>query len=915
MGIDTLHVVSHTHWDREWYQAFQHFRIRLVYMMDELLDKLEQDPAYKHFMLDGQTIIVDDYLEIRPENAERLIGFIRSGRIEVGPWYVMPDEFLVSGESLIRNLLLGFRKARYWGSEPMKSGLVNDTFGHIGQLPQLLRGFGIDNAVLFRGFYGDAEPSEMLWAGPDGSEVLGLKLDEDRSYSDFFFFMRWPFSRRNYEYDSAELIERAKEMLVYKERRSTVNIALGLDGVDHVEIEPRLPWMLDVLNGAGLQAKFEHGSLSSYLEALREKLKDVPLKRYYGERRDPGHNGYNNWTPANVLSSRIHLKQLNQRCETSLERWAEPWAVFGSLEGLKYPSGFLAKSWKYLLQNHPHDSICGCSIDQVHRDMQYRFDQSLLISEAMAEERLVYLMNHISADSVRNGTADGMLTIFNASQLPIDGITVMELNLPSGTDAAIRFPHLMGTSFRIHDADGKEVPYQLLDIQRDSVRRIRPYRDVPDAEMVDRFRVAMHAKVPSSGYAAYTYVQNEMQAPVYGQYNAPQMSHPVRHSGTMQTEVHAWDNGHYELKIRPNGTFDLTDIRTGKAYRELLQFEDESDIGDGWSHVPSVVNGAYSSYGVSAQISVLQNGPLVALIQIETLLLVPAETPSGAVRRSDSRMPLPICTVLELRKDDPLLRIRTTVRNEVRDHRLSALFPTGVRSETYTTSTPFELVDRPILRPDRSKSLNPDRETVPHNGLVYLHDDESGFALFSNGLYETAVRSDESRSIALTLFRSTRKEVLTDGGDGGQLLGDLTFEYGVRMFGAEDKAGLYAEAMRARAGIRVLQRSIGTPLLETPHVREADLPMCRSYLELKGKGLCLSAVKSAEDDPGSVIIRCFNVTNDFVTGSLLLSRELFHAELVNLDEQYADTVEWTVNQIRLQAGPHQIITVKLQFKL
>ncbi|MBP1995334.1 alpha-mannosidase [Paenibacillus eucommiae] len=912
MDIHKLFVVSHTHWDREWYQDFQNFRIRLVYMMDELLDTLEQDPSYKYFMLDGQTIIVDDYLEIRPERTEQLLGFIRKGRIEVGPWYVMPDEFLVSGESLIRNLLLGFRKARSWGVEPMKSGFLSDIFGHIGQMPQLLQGFNIDNAVLFRGFYGDADPSEIMWASPDGSEVFGLKLDEDRSYGDFFFFMRWPFSSRKYE--PAELVDRAKEMLAYKERRATVGIALGLDGVDHIEIEPMLPWMLDVLNKSGLPVQFEHSSLSSYLEALRTHIQDVQLKRYIGEQRDPGHSGNNNWTPANVLSSRVHLKQLNQRCETTIERWAEPWAIFGSLEGLEYPRGLLSLSWKFLLQNHPHDSISGCSIDQVHRDMLFRFDQSLLISNAVAEERLTYLTNHISVESLLDGWKKGIITLFNASQLSIDGVTIMELRLPGGSDALIRLPHLMGTSFVIRDADGEEVPYQVLDIERDSIQRLRPYRDIPGAETVDRFRLALHAKVPSFGYASYTYEQNEMKLPEHGQYDAPQLSVPVRYPGSMQSDVHTWDNGCYELKIRSDGTFDLTDKKTGKTYCELLQFEDESDTGDGWSHVSAAVNSTYTSYGKQTQISVVQNGPFVAMIQIEATLDVPAETQLGAVKRSTSRLSLPIRTTLELRKNDPLLRIRTIVRNEARDHRLKAVFPTGIRSEAYMTSTPFEMVERQIDRPDRSKSLNPDRETVPHNGLIYLQDDEAGFALFSNGLYEAAVRNDKSRTLALTLFRSTRREVLTDGGDGGQLLGELSFEYAIRLFGQDEKAGLFAEMLHERAGARAIQRNIETPLYETPHRREANLPMSRSYMGINGEGLVISSIKSAEDDSESVIVRCFNVTNHSVSGSLLLPSEPAHAELVNLDEQSAGPVEWTGSQVRLQAGPYQIVTVKLRFR-
>ncbi len=146
----TVFVIPHTHWDREWYAPFQLFRIRLVHLMDNLLNLLERDPDYTHFNLDGQTIVLKDYLEIRPEKRPLLEKLIQQRRIGVGPWFVLPDEFLVSGESLVRNLLLGHRIAAEFG-HVQKVGYIPDTFGHIAQLPQILQGFNIPYAMHFRG--------------------------------------------------------------------------------------------------------------------------------------------------------------------------------------------------------------------------------------------------------------------------------------------------------------------------------------------------------------------------------------------------------------------------------------------------------------------------------------------------------------------------------------------------------------------------------------------------------------------------------------------------------------------------------------------------------------------------------------------------------------------------------------------
>src|SRR5437899_6234817 len=175
-------LVPHTHWDREWYLTFQQFRARLVHTIDKLLDILDRDNNFTYFMLDGQTIVLDDYLEVQPEQEERLKRHTRAGRIQVGPWYLQPDEFLVSGESLIRNLQIGLQRAADFG-EPMRIGYVPDCFGHIAQLPQILRGFDIDSAVFWRGVGAEVHKSEFYWTAPDGTQVLVLFLASVMGYS------------------------------------------------------------------------------------------------------------------------------------------------------------------------------------------------------------------------------------------------------------------------------------------------------------------------------------------------------------------------------------------------------------------------------------------------------------------------------------------------------------------------------------------------------------------------------------------------------------------------------------------------------------------------------------------------------------------------------------------------------------
>ena len=311
-----LYVISHTHWDREWYQTFQEFRVRLVRMMDDFLDVLEKG-EFPCFHLDGQTIVLEDYLEIRPQNRQRLEALIKAGKIIIGPWYVMPDEFLVSGESLVRNLQLGHRICGEWGAQPMNSGYVTDIFGHNSQFPQILRGFGIDNALLYRGI-GEYPKDAFNWRGADGSEVTAFKMDCNRSYSNFYFAVRWPFDGR--ERDMEETIERMGQLLEIMEPQCNTDVLLMMDGVDHIDCEPDMPGLLRKMEERLPGVHFIHTTFDAYKTAYMER--EPELETIAGPLYHPGKYGMNNQVLKNVLSSMVFLKQQNDTCETVLTSWA-----------------------------------------------------------------------------------------------------------------------------------------------------------------------------------------------------------------------------------------------------------------------------------------------------------------------------------------------------------------------------------------------------------------------------------------------------------------------------------------------------------------------------------------------------------------------------------------------------------------
>src|SRR6266567_6422145 len=171
----TVAIVPHTHWDREWYRSFQAFRLRLVDVLDRLLPEMEADPSYAHFLLDGQMAAVDDYLELRPAAEPMLRRLAGAGRVAVGPWYILMDEFLVSGETIVRNLQLGMERAAAFGGH-MPVGYLPDMFGHIAQMPQLLRQAGLEHTVVWRGVPSGVDRDAFWWSSPDGSTVRAQYL-------------------------------------------------------------------------------------------------------------------------------------------------------------------------------------------------------------------------------------------------------------------------------------------------------------------------------------------------------------------------------------------------------------------------------------------------------------------------------------------------------------------------------------------------------------------------------------------------------------------------------------------------------------------------------------------------------------------------------------------------------------------
>jgi hypothetical protein len=522
----TVVVVSHTHWDREWYQPFEIFRLRLCDMVAALIDILDRDPQFRHFMLDGQTVCLDDILEMRPSLRARLQAHIAAGRVSIGPWYVLQDEFLVGAESIVRNLSQGLRSARRFG-RAMAIGYLPDAFGHIAQMPRILRGFGIDTAVVWRGV-GDAAPGrEWRWRAPGGAEVLCRFLPGGYGNA----------HRLGSDCDAA--LERLRADMATVLTLSRAAVLLWMNGNDHQAAERGVPALLAALGRARTDVDIEHASLERAAELVRARTDVAALPVVDGELRRA--------TPAvpvlsGVWSARSWQKRSHDRAQALLVRFVEPFLAFAMADQAEA----LAHAWRTLLQCQPHDSICGCSVDEAHREIDIRLRRVQQMGRALLNEAVHSLVNARTPDfALHEGIA-----IVNPHPFTLTATAEVELQR-----LIDKHP------FRIVGPTG-EVPYEIIS---------RWPTDGPELRPAEWLRLRLYARdLPPHGLRLLAL---EPGAPVA--FPAPPKTPDTTSMTTIDTT----------LAVRSiAGGLEIVDGESG--LRIVHTFEDEDDRGDLYDYCP-----------------------------------------------------------------------------------------------------------------------------------------------------------------------------------------------------------------------------------------------------------------------------------------------------------------------------------------
>lgn len=866
MKESIIYYFSGTHWDREWYQTFQAFRLNLVDALDLLLDTIEKDERYRVFHLDGQTIVLDDYLQIRPEREEALRRFIREGRILIGPWYTMPDEQIVSGESLIRNLVLGHEKAESYGGKAWKCGYVCDIFGHIAQMPQIFNGFGIDTAVLGRGTNQHRTPTFFNWKGGGNSVCTVYKLPEFMGYGSFSTEVIGEMAAgEEADENDPVFLKKMRDYIDREFARNDYPVAVIWDAMDHEPPHPKMPEYMRKIAEAYPNSEVACCDLLEMFARLpREKL---PEKR--GELIESGKIvSAHHHVLRHVLSSRIRVKQANDRAEQYL-RDIEAYGVIFS-ENAGPIERYTRVLWEMLLQNHAHDSICGCSRDRIHSEMFYRFSQVESFYEAFCSR-----MERKDAGGMKAvGAQGGNVCVVNPLPMPVETLIVAEIPFAQGFPTWHEpFGYEEKLAFRLYGEDGKEIPYAFLEQANARTLRFEKER----TGKADIARIAFRAQLNAMGKTNFCIKPSEK---------------PVRAFGSLFRADRIMENERLGIRIGAAGEVSLADKASGKIYENLITFADDSEIGDGWNSVRNLSD--IRVFGAEFRgAAVLHDSPSLASVELHYILRVPerVEQPPYGMHRSEHLCELDVSVTLTLLRDDGDLRVRVVVDNKALDHRLRMRVQ-GPASEKYIANQAFAFVERDC-RPDAETEDWKERDwpEKSHAGIVLRTDEEgNGMAVFSKyGLRECSAENDGG--MLFTLLRSFSRTHTSDGEPGGQEQGKLTFNFLLRcLHGKTDEIALQNDYDVFKTEFRA-------------YVAERR-ELCPSPIETDGK-CCVSAVKRAADESGDLIVRCYNpsgkrVRSVWKTGGTASEANMLEQPVRNADAKSIALLPGEIKTIRIQ---------------
>ena len=929
-----VHIVPHTHWDREWRYPIWKNRSLLVDFMDNLLRVLKEQPNYSQFILDGQSVVIEDYLEVRPERRAEVEKYIADGRITCGPWYTLPDLYPIDGECLVRNLLKGYRLSEEYG-KTMKIAYTSFGWGQTAQFPQIYAGFGIDFCITAKRLSDDRCPeAEFMWESPDGTKILTSKLGHEGRAQFFLttvvpakynikndkdFHIDWHdagmiYHKANAGDDNVDYFRFGEETQFFPETIKE-NIETCIKGTDNTVVPEvrffpagcdfsgaieELKGIIDRANSEFSDYEFVHSTLQGYIDDFKSKLDYNKVRTIVGELRD----GPSSATSGNALATRLYIKQANKKAQNLLIYKAEPLSCIASMLGGEYEKDFLNKSWNYLLKSHCHDSINGVTQDKTAEDNMTRINQAIEIADIAFDRSMSKLIENIDLSNYSN--EDVLLIAYNPLPFPVNQVLKVAVDYPKDKEA---------WDFIITDETGKECTVQW--IAKDS--RIRILHDLnsrPWPLHVDTHTVYIDSGlIPAGGFKIY-------KAETKRTFERSFICGPSYQRTTFGDEIaqanDVLENEFLKVTVNANGTFDMLDKEHNKLYKDLHCFEDTGEVGDGWINLPPNNNRTYVTTASNASVWCENNGPLSATIGIKHKMELPksGDRPhcffGSGTKRSDDTDILEITSYITLQKGSKRLDVKVEIDNNIADHRLRVLYPTGLNADYSYAAGHYGVDKRPVMSKESGVEFWQDMQTLPQQTFVDVTNGKEGLAFVNDSLTEYELKNDGKATLALTLLRSVKNIICTERRatnvfpeqNGMQCFGKQTATYAIYPHkGDWEQGNVYAEAQQFNAGVTVMQ---------TAAHKRGNIKPGTSLYSVSNDKLIMSAFKKAEDRD-TLIFRFFNPTGKDQKGDIKFFKTIKNAYICNLNEERMEEINAKGDTLSVKAGPSKIVTIEIEF--
>lgn len=839
-----FYIISHTHWDREWHKTFEEYRVRLVIFFDNLIELLEHNPHYPSFMMDGQTIVLEDYLAIKPHKKQQLQQLIAHKRIIVGPWYIQPDEFIPGGEFQIRNLLIGQRIAAAFGGS-MQVGYLPDSFGQAAQLPQLLQGFGIDYAVFWRGITEDECPDvDFIWRSADGSSVKTTVLAEGYG------------NARLLNDDPDNNVSIIKNNLAALYARSDKRNMLLMCGFDQRNANPLLPEIVKQLNADLPEHNFRIGALTDYLAAV---FKQGDKKVVEGEFR----KGKYMRVHVSIGMTRLDIKITNYHTQTQLQRMVEPLMSMSALFGQPYQQELIGQACKYILQNHAHDSICCVCTDSTHAQMMQRYHNAQQISAMLLQDASEYIGDHIAYKT--QGTP---LVLFNFSGSTRSGYENVSFVTPA-------------EDFTLIDSEGQPVDFAISAVsainQNDAQIEIGQKNQ---DRLLYRYEMAIKVRFPGFGYQTLYMIPRSMpQSEAKGQ--------PLFNENTA-----TFTTDFFTLTVQQNGALTYTDRATGEQFADLNYFIENGNAGDEYDYSPPVSDRLCHPHHGLPDIEVLHNSSLSAAVRLIFNFAVPADT--GADKRSDETLDQRIACILRISKDSRRVDFCTTLHNQARNHRVCVTFPDNQPGRRHFAEQQYGMLYRENSVPDPDAWQREGWEEryyalYPQQRYMGFEHASGKVLIFNKGLVNYEINSDGATPVVSVPLICTMdymgKQDLVDrpGRRSGLhvpvpdslMPGDHTLEYAF-MYLPSSAGDIAAEADRWQLPL----------LATTPRGKRGSLADAMTLFAVESPHISVMAFKRCEKGPGFILRLVNQLAEKADDVQLRLNTTCFnHVRRATLNEQ------------------------------